>query len=116
MHWLATALAWLVSRIFTSVFSVLGYQFARRLALSTALIIAFASLFILLVATVKSTVMAARVVMPPILAQVTYFLPSNLPIIIATIVTLRVSIQVYRWTIRNMSVYASHGSGYGSLI
>lgn len=116
MPWIATVLAWLTSRVFTSVFAVGTFLLARRVALGTALIVVYSATFVALVASIKTAVMGARYVMPAILAQSTYFLPSNLPVILATIVTVRVSIVIYRWTITNMSVYASHGSGYGSLI
>ena len=116
MPWILAALRWLVGSLFTNFLALFTFQWARRLALGVALVVVFAGAFLALVVGVKAAVMAVRVAMPPILAQATYFLPSNLPVIIATAVTVRISILLFRWSMTNLQVYASHGAGYGSMI
>lgn len=51
--------------------------------------------------------------MPANMSAFTYFLPSDINVIFATIVTLRVSMAVYRWTVSTMSAYLPNVGNFG---
>jgi hypothetical protein len=110
MAWIVGVLGAVLSRLFTWILEIVAYRLVRQMLIAVAVITVFSALFIGVVVTVKSAVVAVRVLMPPSLAAYTYFLPANLHTILGTIVTIRVAIQVYRWMVANLNIYASRGS------
>lgn len=104
MAWLGQFFSGFMAFVFGIVSSFLGKKIGLAFTGAMSLVAVYSSLFIGVVVLVKTTVMAVRVSFPPILAASTYFLPSNLPVILATIVSVRVSIVVYRWTISNLQM------------
>lgn len=111
--------AWLVG-LFGSTFGSLVtwlmarmvYERALHITLVTAFLVAASSLTVGLALGIKAAIYAARITMPPILAAGTYFLPSNINVILALIVTARVSISLYRWTVSTLAAYLP-GSAVG---
>lgn len=102
MAWLGTFFKDALAFVFSLVASLLGKKVGLLFTGAMSLVALYSTLFMGVVILVKSTVMAVRVAFPPILVASTYFLPSNLPVILATIVSVRVSIVVYRWTLANL--------------
>lgn len=103
--WLVGLLGSLVSSVATFLVARLAVERAFHYALVTGFLVATAALFLALTISVKALVFGARVAMPDTLGQATYFLPPSMAQIFATIVTARVSISVYRWTVATMSAY-----------
>lgn len=106
MQWLVTLLGAVVGRTFTLLFGVLSFALAQRIALVTGYILASAALFLAVSAAIKTAVLAVRVVMPPILVQATYFLPPSINSFVASIVVIRLTYFVWRWTTSNLAAYA----------
>lgn len=106
MTWIITTLGALVGRSFTLFYGFFTFLIAQRLAIATAYITVSGALFLATAVAVKAAVMGARVVLPPVLANATFFIPSSINILIASIVTVRVGAAVYRWTQNNLAVYA----------
>lgn len=103
---------WLVGLLGTLVTNVASWWLLRvaadrafHYALVTAFLVASTGLFLTLTLTVKALILGARAAMPANMSAFTYFLPSDINVIFATIVTLRVSVAVYRWTVSTMSAY-----------
>lgn len=92
------------------------YEKAIRYALITAFLGAAAGMWVAVTLAVKAAVIAIQIGMPNSLAIVTYFLPSNTGQVIGVLVTARLSLVIYRWTVRVMSAYLPGAPGYGSLI
>jgi hypothetical protein len=78
---------------------------ALHYALVTGFLVTVAGLFLALTLSVKAMILAARVAMPSSLGLCTYFLPSDAPLMVSTIVTMRVSVSVYRWTVETLGAY-----------
>lgn len=106
MPWLPGLLGAIFQRLWALFLVTSLAKHARALAFAAVLISVYSSLFIGLVIFVKTAVIAVRMSMPPILAKATFFLPPNLPVILSTVITVRLSIAVYRWTRRNLDIYA----------
>lgn len=104
---ITTVFAWLTTKFV--------YERAIQIMLITAFIVAATGLFLGVTLTVKTAVIAARVAMPPVLAQATFFLPASLNTIIATIVTIRVARVVHRWTVGVMMAYLPQSPSVGLL-
>jgi len=105
---LGAIMTWLMARVV--------YEKALFLTTVTAFIIASGSLFVTLALGIKAAIFAARVAMPSSIGLATYFLPSNINSIMAIIVTLRVSIAIYRWTVKVMASYLPLPSNYGCML
>lgn len=112
--------AWLVGlfgSLFTSFATWLMGRFAFERAVTYALVSAFlvaaAALFLALTLTVKALVLGARVSMPQTLGMATFFLPSSIAQILSAIVTVRVSMSLYRWTVNTMAAYIPHNPRTG---
>lgn len=116
MTWIVTALGALVSRSFLLFTGVFSFLIAQRMALLTAYIVVSGTLFLATSASIKLTVEALRVSMPPILASSTYFLPSSINSFIAAIVVVRLTHAVWRWTQTNLATYAGVSTGRSSLM
>lgn len=103
--------AWLVGLVgsaataaFTWFASHTAYRMALHYARAVAFIIVAGALFLALSVSMKAAILAARVVMPDSLGQATYFLPGNINTVFALFVTLRVSVFLYNWTLRNIKI------------
>lgn len=111
--------AWLVG-LFGSTFGSLVtwlmarmvYERALQITLVTAFLVAASSLTVGLAIGIKAAILAVRITMPPILAAGTYFLPSNINVVLALIFTARVSMSLYRWTVATLAAYLP-GSAVG---
>lgn len=111
--WLVGLLGSVVSSMTTWLVAKLAYEKAVHYAMITAFLIAAFSLLLALTLSVKALVLGARIAMPASLGQATYFLPSSLPVIFSTIVTARVSVAVYRWTVATMRAYVPSIGNFG---
>lgn len=94
---LGAMVTWLMARMV--------YERALHIALVTGFLIAASALTVTLSLTIKALILAARVSMPSILVAGTYFLPSNINVIFSLIVTIRVSVSLYRWTVSTLAAY-----------
>lgn len=92
------------------------YEKAIHYALITAFLGSAAAMFVAVTLAVKAAVIAIQISMPNSLAIVTYFLPGNLGQIIALLVTSRIALNIYTWTVRVMAAYLPGAPGYGSLV
>jgi len=103
--WLVALFGSLVTSIFTWFLQRVVYEKAVQYALITAGLIAIAALTLSVSLTIKAAIIALRVTMPTSLGMATYFLPSNINLMIGVIVTARVARSVYRWTVTTMAAY-----------
>lgn len=103
--WLVGLLGSLVTTVATWLIGRVAFDRAMHYALVTAFVVAVAALFLALTVSVKALILGARVAMPNSLAIATFFLPGSIAQIIASIVTARVSVGVYRWTVATMAAY-----------
>lgn len=89
------------------------YEKAVHFSLVTAFLVAAAALTVSLSLAIKAAIMAAQIYMPAPLNQFTYFLPHNINQIFSLIVTARVSVTLYRWTVATMSAYVPGNPNIG---
>lgn len=95
---------WLMSRMV--------YERALQITLVTGFLVVASALTVTLAVTIKAAIYAARVSMPGMFAAATYFLPTNINVIFSLIVTARVSMALYRWTVSILAAYLP-GSAVG---
>lgn len=81
------------------------YEKAVRYALITAFLVAAAALTLTISLSIKAAIFAAQVFIPSPYNTFTYFLPHNVNQVFALIVTVRVSLMLYRWTVATMGAY-----------
>lgn len=99
---------WLIGRMV--------FEKAVHYALMTAFIVAAGALFVTLSLTIKALIFAAQFAMPNTLGLATYFLPKNVNLIFSTIVVIRVSMFLHRWTVTTMHRYIPlSNAGYSGL-
>lgn len=92
------------------------YEKAVHYALVTAFVVAASAMTLTISLTVKVAIIAAQINLPSPLNQVTYFLPHNINQIFAIIVTLRVSMTLYRWTVSVLAAYVPSNPKHGLLL
>lgn len=109
MPWITALLGAAVTRMLSFAMVFFAYAAAKRIAITTGFIVVSAGLFGAMAGAIKAAVMALRVVMPPTLSTFTYFLPSNINVFIAALVTVRLTHFVWTWTQRNLAHYANVG-------
>lgn len=109
--WLTGLIGALVGRMAEFLVTKMVAEKAFHYALVTGFLVTVTAMFVTLTLTVKAAVIGARVVMPPILAQVTYWLPPSMPLMISTIITIRVSVAVYNWSVSVFSAYLPTTNG-----
>lgn len=103
--WIVGLLGSVVTSVATWAIGRMAFEKAMHLALVSGFVAAVAVLFLALTLSLKALILGARVAMPNSLGMLTYFLPPSIGQIMATIVTARVSIGIYRWTVATMSAY-----------
>lgn len=103
--WLVGLLGSLVSSLATWFIGRMAVDRAFHYALVTAFLFTCATLFLALTVTVKAAVIGARVAMPDTLGMATFFLPPSTPVMFSTIVTVRVSVALYNWTVTTLAAY-----------
>jgi uncharacterized membrane protein len=106
LQWVVTLAGLGVSRVFTFFMAFLAYSTAKKAALVTAYIVASAALFLTMAGAIKAIVIGARYAMPSSLASFTYFLPSSINFLISSIVMVKTTHYVWRWTQKNLASYA----------
>jgi hypothetical protein len=112
--------AWLVG-LFGSAIGSLATWFMQRMvyekavhyALITAFLVTASGLFLAVSLSIKAAILAIQYNMPPMLAAVTFFLPTNINQVLALIVTVRVARSIYALTIRTMAAYLPGNPSYG---
>lgn len=92
------------TKAFTWFMAFVTYRTAVRLARAVAFIVVAATMLVTLSLGMKAAILAVQQAMPNSLGQFTYFLPPNLNQIFAVFVTLRVSVFLYGWTVRNVKI------------
>lgn len=92
----------LVTRIYDMFFRFFAEKIAFRITVGTAYVIAASALTVSMALAVKAMVLYARYSMPSSLGASTYFLPSNINIILGIYVTMRLTYFVWSWTLKNM--------------
>ena len=104
--------AWLVGLFGTSIGTLVTWLMARmvyerafHIAMVTGFLVAAGTLTVTLAVTFKAAVLALKMTLPPILASGLYFLPSNINVFFATIITVRVAASLYRWTVATLAAY-----------
>lgn len=109
---IAPVFPWLVSLVtglFTSFAGWLLTKFAVQkaldIAMATAYLVAVGGLFVGLTVSLKALALGARVALPAVLSAGLQFLPGSTPQFIAALVTFRMAIAVYKWTVATMSAY-----------
>lgn len=103
-----------VGRVLTFAMGFVSYMLAKRIALASGYILVSAALFGVMAASVKAAVLGVRVLMPVSMSAFTYFLPSSINLFLASLVTVRLTHFVWRWTVANLGVYTNvggHGEG-----
>lgn len=115
--------AWLVGLFSTSMGALLTWLMARmvyeralHIVLVTGFLVTASSLLVSLAIGVKAAVFGLQIGLPPAFAAGLYFLPSNTNVIFAAIVTIRVSVSLYRWTVATLSYYLPSAPGYKGLV
>lgn len=111
--WLVGLLGSVVSSVTTWLVAKMAYEKAVHYAMITAFVIAAFGLFLTLTLTVKALVLGARVAMPESLGQATYFLPASIGQIFGAIVTARVGLSLYQWTVSSMKAYVPSIGNFG---
>lgn len=89
-------------KLYDFLFKFVAEKWAYRTVFGTAFILAVAGLTVAMAGAVKAIVIGARIGMPGTLGASTYFLPSNINIIIAAYVSARLVVYVYKWTTANI--------------
>lgn len=92
----------ILPKLFDFVFKFVAAKWAWRITLGTGIVLAVAGITVGMAVAVKALIIGARVTMPSSLGASTYFLPSNINIIIAAYITFRLVYFVYQWTLKNM--------------
>lgn len=110
--WLVGLLGAVVTNVATWLIGRVAIEKAFQYALITGFLVAASALFVTLSLTVKALIIGARVGMPANLSAFTYFLPADINNIFAVAVTARLSVAIYRWTVRTMSAYLPHGGNH----
>jgi len=111
--WFVGLLGSVVSAVGTWLVGRFAFERAITFALVTGFVVAAAALFVTLTLTVKAAVIGARVTMPGSLGMATFFLPPSIVQLIPVIVTARVSVALYRWTVNTMAAYLPHNPRTG---
>lgn len=112
--------AWFI-QLFGTTFGALAtwlttkfiYERAIQITLVTAFLVSASGLFLTVSTTIKMSVLALRMSLPPVMAMGAFFLPSNLNQIIAAIVTIRVTAALYRWTVGVLAAYLPQSPNVG---
>lgn len=99
------ALGVVVTKVFEFFYHFLGYKVAKMLAVGTASVVAAGLLTATMAATIKQLVLLARVAMPPSMSAFTYFLPSNINVVLASIITVRMTHFIWQWSMKNLGRY-----------
>lgn len=102
--WFVGLVGLTASRAFTWFMAFFTYRTSVGLARAVAFILVAASMLVTLSLAMKAAILGVQQSMPQSLGQFTYFLPANLNQIFAVAVTLRVSVFLYRWTVRNVRI------------
>lgn len=89
-------------QLYDFFFKFMAEKWAYRTIFGTAFIVAVGGLTVAMAGAVKAIVVAARIGMPGSLGASTYFLPSNINVIIAAYITTRLLVYVYKWTTANI--------------
>jgi len=103
MAWLVTLLGLVVRRVFTLVFGIFVFKVAQRIAIASAAILLAATLTLAMASAIKGLIVAARVTMPNTLGLATYFLPSDINVLVSVFVTIRVTHFIWSWTMKNLA-------------
>jgi len=111
--WLVGLLGTLFSTFATWLVGRFAFERAVTYALVSAFLVAAAAVFLTLTLTVKAVIIGARVAMPQSLGLATFFLPASIAQIFSAIVTVRVSMSLYRWTVNTMAAYIPHNPRAG---
>lgn len=103
---------WLVSVVATFTATLFGffakhfvYEKAFNLVIISGFLVAAAGLMLTFALFAKGLIFGARVALPPMIAQATYFLPSNINWWFSFFVTFRVSRFIHRWAVSTLSAY-----------
>lgn len=113
--WLVGLLGSVVSSAATFFIGRMAIDRAFQYALVTGFLVAVAGLFLALTISMKALILGARVAMPASMGAVTYFLPPSLPTMFGAIVTLRVSVAVYRWSVATLAAYLPKQGNYRNM-
>jgi len=89
----------------TFLITKMVYEKAVQFAFVTAFLVAAGALTVSISLSIKATIIAAQIYLPPPMAVATYFLPNNVNQVMALIVTIRVSVSLYRWTVSTLAAY-----------
>lgn len=94
-----------VARSFAFVFQFFAFKLARNIAVATGAAIIAAALTVGMAVAIKGMIVGVRMMMPPALAQATYFLPANINLVLAAIVTIKVTHFIWQWSMKNLAKY-----------
>lgn len=115
-QWFITAMATLAGNVLDFFLKRFVLEKATQYTLITMYIGTVFALFLALTLSMKAMVLGARIWMPSTIGMVTWFLPKSLPQIFATIVTFRVSVAIYRWTIQVIGAYMPYRGSMGEIV
>lgn len=91
-----------LSKLYDTFFRVMAEKWAYRAVVGTAFVVAVGGITVAMAGAVKALVIGARIAMPSSLGASTYFLPSNINIIIGAFISARLVVYIYEWTLKNM--------------
>jgi len=89
----------------TFLITKMVYEKAVQFAFVTAFLVAAGALTVSISLSIKAMIIGAQMYLPPAMAVATYFLPNNVNQVMALIVTIRVSVSLYRWTVATLAAY-----------
>jgi hypothetical protein len=113
--WLLGLFTTALGSLLTWLMSYFAYRKAFELTVISGFLVVAGAMTVGIAVTIKALVIGLRMTLPDILSASTYFLPNNINQFLAAVITLRVSVFLYRWTLQTLNYYLPK-SGYGSLV
>lgn len=92
------------------------YQRTFKIALTTAFLVTISGFAVAVSLSIKMAILAIQYNMPQHMAMVTFFLPDNINTIMSVIFTSRVSLALYRWSVKFFTYYLPNPPGYAGLV
>lgn len=104
--WLVGLLASALSAAFTWAVSFFAGRLAIRFALTVTYLVTLGALTVGVAVLVKGLIIGIQVSMPTSLGASTYFLPSNINVIMGAYFSMRVAFKLYCWTVYRLKAIA----------
>jgi len=103
--WLVGLFTSILTGLFTWFVSFVALRSAARFAIVTTYVIAIAAITVTVATVIKGFIFGIQVTMPASLGAATYFLPSNINVVMGAYVSMRVAFFLYTWTHNRLTAY-----------